>query len=88
MFLFVCLSDSHSLEKLLPTSHRLILIAQKTTVYETFPTPLINRLEKHIVLASSVLEDWQNEVLNQLQKWVERFSRLHVLDSRLGWKGG
>lgn len=52
---------------------RLILIAEKDTVYEKFPTPLINRLEKHFVLTSSVLEDWQEKVLNEFEEWIEKF---------------
>ena len=52
---------------------RLILIAEKDTVYEKFPTPLINRMEKHFVLTSSVLEDWQETVLDQLEKWISQF---------------
>ena len=63
-------------------SNRLILIAEKTTVYEKFPTPLINRLEKHFVLTSSVLEEWQSEVLGWLQEWVEKFSHVSSSDSR------
>ena len=55
-------------------SIRLILIAEKDTVYERFPTPLINRLEKHFVLTSSVLEDWQKEVLNDFEDWIKAFS--------------
>ena len=53
---------------------RLILIAEKTTVYEEFPTPLINRLEKHFVLYSSVLEDWQTSTLERVKKWIKDFS--------------
>ena len=52
---------------------RLILIAEKETVYKTFPTPLINRLEKHFVLTETILLDWQKEVLKQLKRWVEKF---------------
>ena len=53
---------------------RLILIAEKTTVYNKYPTPLINRLEKHFVLTSSVLTKWQLEVMEQLQEWAHSFS--------------
>ena len=52
---------------------RLILIAEKETVYKTFPTPLINRLEKHFVLTETILLDWQKEVLKQLKIWVKKF---------------
>ena len=52
---------------------RLILIAEKKKVYEKFATPLINRLEKHFVLTSSVLEDWQEEVLKKFEAWISKF---------------
>lgn len=43
-------------------------------MYEKFPTPLINRLEKHFVLTSSVLKEWQQEVLTHFENWIEDFS--------------
>ena len=55
---------------------RLIVIAEKKTVYEMFPTPLINRLEKHFVLTSSVLTEWQLDVLHHFQNWIHQFSRV------------
>ncbi len=54
---------------------RLILIAEKDTVYSKFPTPLINRLEKHFVLTSSILEKWQGDLLEIFTKWIFNFSR-------------
>ena len=62
-----------------PWSHplpptRLIVIAEKKTVYEKFPTPLINRLEKHFVLTSSVLTEEQQDVLHQFQDWIQQFA--------------
>ena len=62
---------------------RLILIAEKNTVYNQFPTPLINRLEKHFVLTSSILEEWQKEVLNEFQEWIEKFSLTRFVESVL-----
>ena len=55
---------------------RLILIAEKATVYRKFPTPLINRLEKHFVLSETVLLEWQKEVLKNLIEWIDRFSEI------------
>ncbi len=49
---------------------RLILIAEKVKVYEDFPTPLINRLEKHFITSNTVLKDWQKDVCSELQTWV------------------
>ena len=58
------------------------MIAEKTTVYEKFPTPLINRLEKHFVLTETVLLDWQKEVLTELTNWVHQFSIVTEGDAR------
>ena len=58
------------------------MIAEKTTVYEKFPTPLINRLEKHFVLTETVLLDWQKEVLIELTNWVHQFSEVTFGDAR------
>ena len=55
---------------------RLILIAEKKVVYSRFPTPLINRLEKHIVDTSTVLNNVQMEILNLLKSWIENFNCL------------
>ena len=55
--------------------HRLILIAEKDTVYKSFPTPLINRLEKHFVLTSTILEEWQCKVLEEFNHWIKHFSQ-------------
>ena len=52
---------------------RLILIAEKDTVYDKFPTPLINRLEKHFVLTESILEPWQEVVLQAFEDWISKF---------------
>lgn len=53
-------------------------------MYERFPTPLVNRLEKHVVNASSVLEEWQSEVLRKLESWMKEFSCVSGPDYRLG----
>ena len=52
------------------------MIAEKDTVYEKFPTPLINRLEKHFVLVSSVLSGKETEIMNKLKNWVKRFATI------------
>lgn len=52
----------------------MILIAEKDTVYDKFPTPLINRLEKHFVLTSSILKEWQEIVLRNFEDWISKFS--------------
>ena len=53
---------------------RLILIAEKDKVYEEFPTPLINRLEKHFVVTSTVLTENQKQLLEEVEAWANNYA--------------
>ncbi|KAM4802762.1 E3 ubiquitin-protein ligase RNF213-like [Urocitellus parryii] len=53
---------------------RLIVIEEKNVVYEQFPVPLINRLEKHYLDISSVLQGWQKSIVQELMQWAEQFA--------------
>uniref|UniRef100_A0A7M5X461 AAA+ ATPase domain-containing protein n=1 Tax=Clytia hemisphaerica TaxID=252671 RepID=A0A7M5X461_9CNID len=55
---------------------RLIVVANKQVVYELFPIPLINRLEKHFLMMTSGLVGEQQEISNQLKEWAINFSRV------------
>ena len=55
---------------------RLILIAEKDKVYDKFPIPLINRLEKHLVTTSTILLPDQQEVLQLLEQWIDGFTEV------------
>lgn len=55
---------------------RLIVIAEKDVVYNKFPIPLINRLEKHFLVMSSGLTEPQKELSNELEDWVEGFASI------------
>ena len=61
------------------------MIAEKNKVYKDFPTPLINRLEKHFVLTSSVLEEWQEEVLEEFEAWIASFCDTRYLLCNNEW---
>lgn len=52
---------------------RLIVIEEKEVVYEQFPIPLINRLEKHYLDIKTVLTEEQKVVARELEKWVNKF---------------
>ncbi|XP_067860144.1 E3 ubiquitin-protein ligase rnf213-alpha-like isoform X2 [Heptranchias perlo] len=52
---------------------RLIVIEDKHVVYEQFPIPLINRLEKHSLDMSTVLNLQQQGITKQLELWVKEF---------------
>ena len=60
---------------------RMILIAEKETVYKEFPTPLINRLEKHFVDTSTILTKPQKEIMDRLKKWAQDFTTIAKLDN-------
>ncbi|XP_047401153.1 E3 ubiquitin-protein ligase RNF213 isoform X1 [Sciurus carolinensis] len=53
---------------------RLIVVEEKSVVYEQFPVPLINRLEKHYLDISSVLQRWQKDIVRALTRWVQEFA--------------
>ncbi|XP_076693046.2 E3 ubiquitin-protein ligase RNF213-like [Callospermophilus lateralis] len=53
---------------------RVIVIEEKNVVYEQFPVPLINRLEKHYLDLSSVLQGWQKSIVQELMQWAEQFA--------------
>ncbi|XP_036924176.1 E3 ubiquitin-protein ligase RNF213 isoform X2 [Sturnira hondurensis] len=52
---------------------RLIVIEEKDVVYNHFPIPLINRLEKHYLDINTVLEAWQKDIVGELKAWVDSF---------------
>uniref|UniRef100_UPI00398F666A E3 ubiquitin-protein ligase rnf213-alpha-like isoform X2 n=1 Tax=Pristiophorus japonicus TaxID=55135 RepID=UPI00398F666A len=60
---------------------RLIVIEDKDVVYEKFPIPLINRLEKHSLDMSTVLNLQQQGITKKLEQWVKEF--VSVKDNRV-----
>ncbi|CAB4038329.1 Hypothetical predicted protein, partial [Paramuricea clavata] len=52
----------------------LIVVAEKDVVYERFPIPLINRLEKHLLVMSTGLTEHQARLAKELEGWVKVFS--------------
>ncbi|KAF4797459.1 E3 ubiquitin-protein ligase RNF213 [Turdus rufiventris] len=57
---------------------RLIVIEEKDVVYKHFPIPLINRLEKHYLDISTVLDPGQREAVQELQRWVQQFTAVNA----------
>ncbi|CAL8304474.1 unnamed protein product [Lota lota] len=64
---------SHRVKCRVHRSFRLIVVEDQKKVYEQFPVPLINRLEKHRVGRSTDLTPWQRRVLEKLREWVKDF---------------
>ena len=52
-----------------------MVIADKNKVHSQFPIPLINRLEKHYISATSLLNDDQRVVKQNLEEWAQEFVR-------------
>ncbi|XP_053396342.1 E3 ubiquitin-protein ligase rnf213-alpha-like isoform X2 [Mercenaria mercenaria] len=52
---------------------RLIVVAEKQTVYKKFPIPLINRLEKHFLTINTMLSLEQRQVVETLEEWANRY---------------
>lgn len=65
---------SHRVKCRVHTNFRLVVVEDQKKVYEHFPMPLINRLEKHKVDRSTDLEPWQHRVLSKLKEWVKEFA--------------
>ena len=55
------------------------MIAEKQTVYRKFPTPLINWLEKHIVVTSDILNEPQQQVVEKLKKWLHHLANAKAI---------
>ncbi|XP_054605449.2 E3 ubiquitin-protein ligase rnf213-beta isoform X2 [Nothobranchius furzeri] len=64
---------SHRVKCRVHTNFRLVVVEDQKKVYEHFPMPLINRLEKHRVDRSTDLEPWQHRVLDNLKEWMKEF---------------
>ena len=76
---------THRMKCLVHNEFKLIVIAEKDTVYNTFPTPLINRLEKHLLTMPMVLSEEEVKISEQLAKWAKDFSNL-VKTNSAGFK--
>ena len=53
--------------------HRLIVVAEKQVVYDKFPIPLINRLEKHFLTLNNIMNKDQLDLAEALEKWAKEF---------------
>ncbi|KAL8623379.1 hypothetical protein ACOMHN_065913 [Nucella lapillus] len=52
---------------------RLIMVAEKQVVYDKFPIPLINRLEKHFLTLNNIMTPRQLAMATALQDWALSF---------------
>ncbi|EMP27445.1 hypothetical protein UY3_15466 [Chelonia mydas] len=59
---------------------RLIVIEEKDVVYTQFPTPLLNRLEKHCLEMNTILHWQQKHLRMKLDKWAKLFVTIKNTD--------
>ena len=64
---------THRVKSRVKDEFRLIVIEEKNVVYTQFPTPLLNRLEKHCLDMNTVLNWQQQELKQDLQTWTRLF---------------
>lgn len=64
---------SHRVKCRVREEFRLIVVEEKSTVYEQFPTPLLNRLEKHCLDMSSILPEHAKQLQSELEYWLDSF---------------
>ena len=67
---------THRMKCRVHNEFKLIVVADTETVRKRFPTPLINRLEKHFLTMSTVLPEIGVYISKQLAEWANDFSTL------------
>ena len=56
----------------------MIVVAEDTDVWDKFPIPLVNRLEKHYLGMETMLNPEQLELVNQMKQWTKLFSEVRI----------
>ena len=56
----------------------MIVVAEDTDVWDKFPIPLVNRLEKHYLGMETMLKPEQLELVNQMKQWTKQFSEVRI----------
>lgn len=64
---------THRVKSRVKDEFRLIVIEEKNVVYTQFPTPLLNRLEKHCLDMNTILNRQQQQLKQDLQTWARMF---------------
>ena len=64
---------------------RLIVIAEKDVVYNNFPIPLINRLEKHFLVTLTSLTPDQKDLVQKMGTWASEFAEVSGEGRRGRW---
>lgn len=69
---------THRIKCRVHETFRLIIIADRRKVSKQFPTALINRLEKHFVLSSSILDSEQTQIVKEIGEWARQFATVKL----------
>ncbi len=74
---------THRLKSKVHENFRMILLAEEDVVMNQFPTPLINRLEKHHLVMSTMLDFEQTYIVKKVTEWAKNFAALLHIPSAL-----
>ena len=69
---------SHRVKCRIHKKFRLLVTANDKDVYEKFPIPLINRLEKQILGWETLLTEELKEKVTELKKWTTKFCEVRI----------
>ena len=76
----ICIASNYCFHRFEFLSHspliRLIVIAEKDVVYNKFPIPLINRLEKHFLVTLTSLTPDQKDLVQKMRTWAGEFAEV------------
>ena len=61
------------------------MIAEKEVVYNNFPIPLINRLEKHFLVTLTSLTPDQKDLVQKIRTWANEFAEVSGEGRRGRW---
>ncbi|XP_078518528.1 E3 ubiquitin-protein ligase rnf213-alpha-like [Lissotriton helveticus] len=68
---------THRVKCRVKETFRLVVIEDKDIVYEQFPTPLLNRLEKHILEMNNILGWCLLKINEEMQVWTDVFLKIN-----------
>nr|XP_034315108.1 E3 ubiquitin-protein ligase rnf213-alpha-like isoform X1 [Crassostrea gigas] len=74
---------SHRVKCRVHRDFRLIVVADKNVVYNEFPIPLINRLEKHFLNISTLLSHSQLKLTEDLDEWANALSHCENKEEKM-----
>nr|XP_039262088.1 E3 ubiquitin-protein ligase rnf213-alpha-like [Styela clava] len=77
----------HRVKCRIANNFRLVVMEQKDFVYQHYPIPLVNRLEKHHLASSNLLDKSQLCVSDNLKTWCKTFAKVGSFNEKDAFLG-